>query len=144
MAIPFPPHPGGYEQWAVDYGLQDAEYADTDGDGRSNLLEFQLGSDPLVRDGAALQLERIDDRLQLSYQYDPRAEFIWARILTLELQLSYDGRGWIPAVETGLLRFTGSEPGTTPGTVRNRYEFVLPLGHPLLTDDALSFRLAGG
>jgi hypothetical protein len=64
---------GGYESWVattmpgIDPALTDS-LADPDEDGQRNLLEFALGSDPLVADGSSFMIDRdVNGSISLSY-----------------------------------------------------------------------------
>lgn len=77
--IPLPPDPAApawstFEQWRRAQGLATSLRAaagatahDPDGDGRSNLLEYALGSDPLVADSSALALALAPSGLALAW-----------------------------------------------------------------------------
>lgn len=68
-----PPAPTTYERWraAQSWGAANqTETADPDGDGRSNLLEYALGSSPVAAD-AALPVVTAGGELTLTYPLDP-------------------------------------------------------------------------
>lgn len=133
----------GFEQWAIEMGIPAAESQhDFDLDGRSNLLEFLLGSRPDVPDvGSPIQVTRSQyGYLKLSFPRNPAARFLAAALVDLQIEMSQDLENWTPAI--GVLRFEETEKTADPGVVLNTYRTIVPLDNAQSLE-ALYFRLVG-
>jgi hypothetical protein len=95
--------------------------SDTDGDGRSNLLEHYQGTNPVSPDSPGFDIEPT----LISFKWRNNPEVGW------RLMESADGSVWRPARTTGP---ASASPSATPG--------MLDVSQPVLTTSGLTFALA--
>ncbi len=109
-----------YASWTATWfpagGMDAATTADPDGDGRINLMEYALLTDPLAAEGPSIFGLRTDEEGTVTYRYQQNSRMA---DLTFQLQWSEDLQGaWTDM--TALLE--------SSGLTKDRYVFTEPVG----------------